>query len=161
LFYPPFRDYYRGWLQLDSRAGPSGSRIAYAGTNLPYYLMGVGLRNEVRYINVDAHPGWLMHDYHRLARAQGDPTWPNPWPTWDRLHPDYHAWLANLRAEAIQILVVASMGRPAGSLPDADPEGFPIERRWAESHPEAFEPLYGVAEHDPKFRIYRVRPARE
>ena len=39
----------------------------------------------------------------------------------------------------------------------ADAEGFPIERRWAESHPEVFEPLYGVAEADPEMRIYRMR----
>ena len=107
-------------------------------------------------MNVDAHRGWTMHDYHRQAKLRGEPTWPNPWPAWDRLHPDYNAWLANLRAERIDLLVVASMGRPRGSLLDADPQGFPIERRWAESHPESFEPLYGVAERDPKFRIYRV-----
>jgi hypothetical protein len=160
LFFPLFPDYFRGWLQLDARAGPSGSRIAYAGTNIPYYLLGVGLRNKVQYVNVDAHRGWLLHDYHREARRRGDPTWPSPWPAWDRLHPDYDAWLANLRAEGIQILVVASRVRPPGSLPDEDRDRFPIERRWAEAHPEAFEPLYGIAEQDSKFRIYRVRPAR-
>ncbi len=108
-------------------------------------------------MNVDAHRDWSMHDYHRQAKQQGQPTWPNPWPGWDRLHPDYDAWLANLRAERIDLLVVASMKRPHDWLRDADPQGFPIERRWAESHPESFEPLYGVAERDPKFRIYRVR----
>jgi hypothetical protein len=157
-FYPVFPDYYRGWLQLEALAGPAGARIAYAGTNLPYYLLGVGLRNEVRYVNVDAHRGWLMHDYHRRARARGESGWPNPWPGWDRQHPSYDAWLANLRAERIDLLVVASRGRFPGELPDADPEGFPIERRWAEAHPESFAPLYGVAERDAKFRIYRVRP---
>ena len=81
-FFPEFRDYYRGWIQLDSRVGPRGARVAYAGTNLPYYLLGTHLRNEVRYININAHPGWLLHDYHRDARRQGLPTWPNPWPGW-------------------------------------------------------------------------------
>jgi hypothetical protein len=155
-FYPAFDDYHRGWLQLDVLAGPSGARIAYAGTNLPYYLLGVGLRNEVRYVNVDEHRGWLMHDYHRQVRARGEPGWPTPWPGWDRQHPSYDAWLANLRAERIDLLVVASKNRLPGELPDADPEGFPIERRWAEAHPESFEPLYGVAERDAKFRTYRV-----
>jgi hypothetical protein len=158
-FYPVFADYYRGWMQLDALAAPSGARIAYAGTNLPYYLLGVGLRNDVRYINVDEHRGWLMHDYHRRARSHGESGWPNPWPGWDRQHPSYEAWLANLRAERIDLLVVASRRRLPGELPDADPEGFPIERRWAEAHPESFEPHYGVAERDPKFRIYRVRQA--
>ena len=67
LFYPPFRDFYLGWLDLEGRSGPTGARLAYAGTNIPYYLFGTGLRNEVRYVNVDAHPDWLMHDYHRAA----------------------------------------------------------------------------------------------
>jgi hypothetical protein len=160
-FYPVFPDYYRGWLQLDALAGPSGARIAYAGTNLPYYLLGVGLRNEVHYVNVDEHRGWLMHDYHRRAAARGEPGWPNPWPGWDRQFPAYDAWLANLRAEKIDLLVVASRGRLPGELPDADREGFPIERRWADAHPESFEPVYGVAEGDPKFRIYRVQPVHQ
>jgi hypothetical protein len=161
LFYPQFPDYFRGWLQLDASSDRStGTRIAYAGTNLPYYLLGRGLRNEVHYVNVDAHRGWLMHDYHRQARRESHAaTWENPWPAWDRLHADYDAWLANLRAEGIELLVVASMRRPRGALPDADPEGFPIERRWAESHPESFEPVYGLAERDSKFRIFRVRSA--
>jgi hypothetical protein len=158
LFYPGFAPYYRGWLRLESSAGPEGTRIAYAGTNLPYYLLGLGLRNELKYVNIDRHHGWLMHDYHREAQRRGLPTWPSPWPAWDRLEPDYDAWLANLRAEAIDLLVVASMGRPAGSLPDEDREEFSIERRWAESHPESFEAIYGVKENDPKFRIYRLRP---
>jgi hypothetical protein len=158
LFFPPFPQYFRGWLQLDGFAGPRGARVAYAGTNLPYYLLGVGLRNDVRYVNVDRRPGWLLHDYHGEARRQAEPTWPNPWPTWDRVHADYGDWLANLRRERIDLLVVASMGRPRGALPDADRAGFPIERRWAEAHPESFAPLYGVNEHDPSFRIFQVRP---
>ena len=69
----------------------------------------------------------------------------------------YNAWLVNLRAERIQVLVVARVNRLEGPHNVADPAGFPIERRWAESHPEAFQPLYGVAEDDPEMRIYRVR----
>jgi hypothetical protein len=53
--------------------------------------------------------------------------------------------------------VVARVNRLEGPHNVADPAGFPIERRWAESHPEAYQPLYGVAEDDPEMRIYRVR----
>jgi hypothetical protein len=158
LFYPAFPEYVRGWLELDLRVGPSGTRIAYAGTDLPYYLLGAGLRNEVFYINVDAHRDWLLHDYHRAARARGAPTWPNPRPGWDRIHPDFAAWLANLRARDIQVLVVARANPVEGIHNLADAQGFPIERLWAEAHPELFEPLYGVAENDPELRIYRLRP---
>jgi hypothetical protein len=160
LFFPRFPEYYRGWLQLDARSGRSGSRIAYAGTNLPYYLLGAELRNNIQYVNIDAHRGWLMHDYQRRAAAEGAPTWPNPWPSWDRQHPDYDAWMTNLRAEGIQLLVVASMNHPRGALPDVDRDGFPIERRWAEEHPESFAAVYRDDRY-PKFRIFRVRTEGE
>jgi hypothetical protein len=39
----------------------------------------------------------------------------------------------------------------------ADTELFPIERVWADGHPESFEPLYGLNERDPFFRLYRLR----
>ena len=42
----------------------------------------------------------------------------------------------------------------------ADSDNFPIERQWADSHPEWFEPLYGQRENDPWFRLYRFRRAR-
>ncbi len=157
LFFPPFRDYYMGWLDLDLRAGSSGTRIAYSGTDLPFYLLGAGLRNEVRYINIDSHRDWLLHDYHHEARARGEGTWPNSRPGWDRIHPDYAAWLENLRAEGIRLLVVARANPAEGVHNVADAESFPIERVWADTHPETFEPVYGVAEHDPKLRIYRLR----
>ncbi|MBX6312407.1 MAG: 4-amino-4-deoxy-L-arabinose transferase [Isosphaeraceae bacterium] len=158
--YPNFPDYLHGWRELEGRCGRDGARIAYAGTNLPYYLMGADLRNEVRYVNIDAHRGWLLHDYHREACQRGRPNWPTPRPGWDRLQPDYAAWLANLRAEGIQLLVVARANPVEGPFNIADPQHFPIERQWAEAHPEDFEPLYGVAEADPQFRIYRIRPPR-
>jgi hypothetical protein len=157
LFYPPFRDFYSGWLNLEARSGPSGTHVAYAGTNIPYYLFGSGLRNEVRYINVDRHRDWLLHDYHQAAISRGQPTWPNPRPGWDRLHPDFNAWIANLEAEQIQFLVVTHVNPREGPHNVADAEGFPLERRWADSHPEFFELLYGPKEHDKLFRLYRFR----
>jgi hypothetical protein len=162
-FYPPFRDYYAGWLDLEGRSGPSGARVAYAGTNIPYYLFGSGLRNEVRYVNIDGHRDWQMHDYHRAAAAGGDGTWPNSRPGWDRLHPDFDGWISNLEAEGIQLLVVTRVNPAEGAHNVADSESFPIERRWADSHPELFEPLYGPRQGDRLFRLYRFgpRPSRE
>lgn len=157
LFYPGFPDFYAGWQNLESRSGSGGTRVAYAGTNIPYYLLGAGLRNEVRYVNVDGHRDWLMHDYHRDAMARGEPTWPNSRPGWDRAQPDFQAWLANLQAEGIQLLVVTRVNPAEGPHNVADANRFPIERRWAESHPEFFEPLYGVDERDSFFRLYRLR----
>jgi len=156
-FYPFFTDYFIGWHNLEARSGPAGSRVAYAGTDLPYYLLGRGLRNDVRYVNIDRHRDWLLHDYHREARARGQGNWPDSRPGWDRIGPDYQAWVENLEAERIGLLVVTRADPTEGVHNIADTERFPIERRWADSHPERFEPLYGAAEQDPRFRLYRVR----
>jgi len=156
--FPTFPDYQAGWTELELRSGPSGVRVAYAGTDIPYYLLGGGLRNEVRYVNIDGHRDWLMHDYHAAARSLGLPeTWADPFPGWDRLRPDYEAWLANLRAERIEILAVARVNPAHGRHNVADRELFPIERVWAESHPETFAPIYGVSPPDPWLRLYRVK----
>ncbi|CAN5721001.1 hypothetical protein BH23PLA1_BH23PLA1_02500 [soil metagenome] len=150
-FYPIYPDYYRGWLALDRLSGREGARIAYSGTNLPYYLLGPGLRNEVRYVNINDRRGWLMHVYHREAIARGEPTASVPRPDWDRQDPDFDAWLDNLRAWKIDLLVVARHN-PV--------EPWPIERQWADESPGTFLPVYGQAEQDPQFLIYRVVPAR-
>lgn len=156
--FPNFPDFARGWRALERLSGPRGVRVAYAGTDIPYYLMGGGLRNDVRYVNVDGQRDWLLHDYHRAARARGDPEpWPTARPGWDRLHPDYEGWWANLRASRIDLLVVARANPAEGPFNVADREGFPIERGWAEAHPGVFEAVYGVAVPDPQLKIYRIR----
>jgi hypothetical protein len=161
-FYPRFADFYAGWRAFDSHCGTRGVRVAYAGTNIPYYLLGNGLRNEVRYLNVNSHRDWLLHDYHREALARGQGSWPDSRPGWDRLRPDDRAWLDNLDAEGIQLLVVTRVNKAEGSHNAADADDFPIERRWADAHPERFMPLYGPQERDPWFRLYRlIRPRRE
>ncbi len=108
-------------------------------------------------MNVDAHPDWLMHDYHRAALDRKEPTWPNSRPGWDRAHPNFQAWLSNLKAQQIQLLVMTRANSGEGPHNVADSEGFPIERLWADSHPELFEPLYGPKQKDPFFRLYRLR----
>ena len=159
-FYPAFPDFFAGWLELESRSGTAGSRVAYAGTNIPYYLLASGLRNQVRYVNINRHRDWLLHDYHRQAMARGQGNWPNSRPGWDRMEPDFQAWLDNLESERTQLLVVTRVNPQEGAHNVADSEDFPIERHWADSHPEWFEPLYGPLENDRWFRLYRLRHAR-
>ncbi|WZO96674.1 4-amino-4-deoxy-L-arabinose transferase [Isosphaeraceae bacterium EP7] len=158
-FYPSFRDHVGGWLALEERMPSAGARIAYAGTNIPYYLFGQRLRNDVRYVNVDDHADWLMHDYHRRGVAEGLPNWPNSRPGWDRMHPDYAAWLANLEQAGIQILVTTRVNLGEGEHNAATPDGFPIEEAWAVAHPESFEPIHGAADGDRLFHVYRVKSA--
>jgi hypothetical protein len=156
-FYPMFPDFLQGWLALESRSGSAGARVAYTGTNIPYYLFGQGLRNEVCYVNINRHREWLMHDYHRDAMARGEGTWPNSRPGWDRSRPEYQAWLDNLDAEGIQLIVITRVNPQEGAHNAADRDNFPVERRWAEDHPDRFEPLYGPRENDPWFRLFRLR----
>jgi hypothetical protein len=158
--FPTFREFQAGWRALDRRCPAQGARIAYAGTNLPYFLMGSGLRNEVRYVNIDGHPEWQMHNYHQTAGFRGESdVWETPNAGWNRIHADYDAWLANLRTERIDFLVVTRANPIAGAFNVADSTGFTIERKWAADHPEAFAPIYGVVPADPHFRVYRVLPA--
>lgn len=149
-FFPPYREYYRAWLTLDRLAGPDGARIAYAGTNLPYFLLGPGMKNVVRYVNINEHRDWMMHDYHRRAIERGRPNWPDYRPGWDRAEHDRDAWLENLEAEGIELLVIARHN------PNED---WPIERRWVESMPERFRPVSEHERGDPLMRIYRFAPA--
>lgn len=160
-FYPEsFPDYYRGWRALDRLAGPKGAVIAYAGTDLPYYPLGAGLRNKVRYININQHKDWLMHDYARASRRR---LWPDPRPGWDRdpAEASYEAWVANLDAAGVELLAVTRANPAEGAFNPTAPDGFTIERRWADAHPERFALAYPREFPDPLFRIYRVaRPAR-
>ncbi len=156
--FPLFADYLQGWAAFDVTVGRSPGRVAYAGTNLPYYLMGPDFRNEVRYVNLDDHPDWLLHDYHRDAPNRGlPPTWPSPRPGWDRFRVDYDAWLRNLDRERIRFLVVTRADPQEGRHNPFDKEGFPLERMWADTHPDRFTRLYA----DELFRLYGVRPPRK
>lgn len=159
--FPTFPDYQDAWIALEGISPKRGTNVAYAGTNLPYFLMAGGLRNDVSYVNVDGHPGWQMHDYHLSAADRGDPAvWGGPRPGWDRVHPDYAAWLRNLRSARIGLLVVARANPVDGPFNLADEERFPIERVWADAHPEAFARVYPRDRPDPQMRIYRVLPPK-
>ena len=135
--------------------------MAYAGTNIPYYLLGKDLRNQVRYVNVDRHRDWLLHDYHRRAMRDGGR---NLAQRRGRVgigvNRNYTVWLANLDAEGIQLLVVTRVNPAEGSHNVADRDLFPIERSWADAHPEDSSP-FTDDRNDPWFRLYRVRrPSR-
>lgn len=157
--FPRFSAYRAAWDFLDQATVDRPARIAYSGTNLPYYLMGSRFQNDVLYVNVDEHSDWLLHDYHRLARDRGAANWPDPRPGWDRLRPNFDAWLNNLRRENVGFLVVAKVNPNEGPhyRNPNDPLGFPIERAWAESRPDLFEPIRGPSENDPQIRIFRLR----
>ena len=154
--YPVFPDYERAWAAFDTVTTAQPRRVAYTGTNLAIYLMGPAFHNSVEYVNVDQHADWLPHDYH-LAQPPALRRWPDPRPTWERLSPDYNAWLANLRSKKIDLVVVARANPNEGRANPYDSIGFPIERSWMANHPEHFTPVYGVRENDPEMRIYELK----
>jgi hypothetical protein len=153
-----------GWETLERSVPSTGARIAYAGTNLPYYLFGIGQRNQVEYVNINDHPDWLPHDYHR-ERLRGGQTGlaTDPWPQWYRSNADYGAWIANLRRRRIDFVFIARENRHGrlDGTPGALPS-FPIERTWADAHQESFVdlgPFEYPADTVPWVRVYRLTAA--
>jgi hypothetical protein len=154
-FYPPWHDlgYVEGWRRLED-AGAAGRRVAYAGTNLPYYLFGIGLRNDVRYVNINQYAGYRMHDYHALYSARGERLSPSATPDWDRREADVRAWLSNLQEQRIELLFIGLTNQSGGVHQHNvfDAEGFPVERTWADRLPEIFRLLHA----NRSVRLYAV-----
>jgi hypothetical protein len=132
------------------RANVRGARVAYTGNNLPFPLAGEGLANDVRYVNVSGAPGDLLHDFAR--RAPGASMGPEPAPYRDGGR--YETWLTNLRSTRRDVLFVAALFPSVREAVAADDDGFPVERAWADAHPEVFALRYASA----AARVYGVRP---
>jgi hypothetical protein len=161
-FYPAFgfgRQLLPGWLALDRLASERGSlRVAYAGTNLPWYLTGPGLRHSVRRIPVSGDSSFDLHASWLARRRSGDTTLsPDPHPDWDVERPDRERWLANLKAERIDVLFVARVNMHGVRHPPAEAP-WPIERSWADADPACFGPLEPpIPPEGPEWvRVYRV-----
>lgn len=159
-FYPRWefsRQMVDAWEILDQAAGPKGANVAYAGTNLPYFLYGHNLRNRVRYVNVNRHEGWLAHEYHAERRARGMTSIADsPWPGWYREEAEYEAWVENLRKEKITLLLVA-MENQHGKATDQVRPGWPVELKWAREHPERFEALGPFGSEQAGAVVFRVK----
>ncbi len=154
--FPYFPDYRAAWIALDYYAGSEGARVAYAGTDIPYYLFGRDLRNDVVYVNPDGHPSWRMHDYQRTSEDRGEPRlWDTPRPGWGRLSLDINEWVRNLAEAGVDFLVVARCRADQGPFNLADSEGFPVERVWAEANPSVFTPVYGADPPDSEMKVFR------
>ena len=153
-FYPLWREgnFLAGWHRLEDAAG-SQARVAYAGTNLPYYLFGVGLRNQVRYVNINEYADFKMHDYHRHYASRGEPVSSSPTPDWDRRDASESAWIENLRDGRIEFLFLGLTNASGGRHNFHDDEGFTIERTWADGNPATFRLLHA----DRATRVYAVR----
>jgi 4-amino-4-deoxy-L-arabinose transferase-like glycosyltransferase len=137
-----------GWAWM--RAHVHGARVAYSGNNLPFPLAGDDLSNDVRYVNVAGAAGDLLHDFAR--RATLAPAGPEPAPY--REGARYELWLANLRATRREVLFVATLYPGVRRTMEHDADGFPVERAWADAHPESFTLRFAGA----AARVYGVTP---
>ena len=113
------------------------------------------LELERGYVNVNDTEGGLFH--HHVLR----------WPELraelrdDRRGVGYYrrnasedAWLRNLAAYRADVLVVSPLpGHAREGAYVRDPEGFPLERTWADTHPSAMRPVVTTG----AIRIYDLR----
>lgn len=158
-FYPPV-DFgarmFPAWSTLEAATKTQGGRVAYAGTNLPYYLFGSRFQNQVRYINVNAPAEWLLHDFHRSQSRRPSA---DPYPQWHREAPQYDRWLQNLHEAEIDYLFVARENLHGRRVEAPGPAPFPIEHQWAQQHPEQFELIgpHALPDGVPWAWVYRVR----
>jgi hypothetical protein len=132
------------------RANVRGVRVAYTGNNLAFPLAGDALANDVRYVNVAGAPGDVLHDFARRTPARPAGSEPAPY----RVGARYETWLANLRATRREVLFVAAVDPEVRRTIAADGDGFPVERAWADAHPEIFTPRFA----SPAARVYGVAP---
>ena len=135
------------WMRANARA----VRVAYTGNNLAFPLAGVDLANDVGYVNVAGAPTDLLHDFARRAPAAVS-AGPEPAPY--REGARYELWRANLRAARRELLFVARLYPSVARTIAHDDEAFPLERAWADAHPDVFTLRFS----SPAARVYAVAP---
>jgi hypothetical protein len=146
---PPYRAPVWSWLRDHVR----DSRVAYAGDNLAFPLTGARIGNRVRYVNVAGEASDALHDFVRRAGV-GPASTPEPAFLY-RNGGSFEVWWRNLQAYGAEVLYVSKV-RPIVLLNmTVEPDGFPVERRWAEEHPERFSLAYA----SPKARVYWIHQA--
>jgi hypothetical protein len=141
-------DLDEAWAWL--RANVRGARVAYTGNNLAFPLAGDGVDNDVRYVNVAGAPDDLFHAFAR--RAPEACVGPEPAPY--RAGARYETWLANLRAARREVVFVAALDPGVRATIEADADGFPVERAWADAHPGVFTLRFA----SPAARVYGLPP---
>jgi hypothetical protein len=131
------------WAWMEANVHDSG--VAYTGTNVAFPLAGRRLGNRVSYVNIAGAPGDRLHDFPPAARTSAEPAV-------YRNGGGAARWLDNLRAAGAQVLFVAAMYPIVRRTIDADADGFPVERAWADARPDRFQLRYA----SPAARIYTL-----
>jgi len=157
LGYVNYNFYFLGWGWVSRNI--HGQRIAFTGYNLPYFLFGRDLTNEVFYVNVNKHLNWKFHQYDLAEREKPDYLPPSTnKPGYHRRERDVEAWLSNLREQGVDYLFVTRVEDAVAKRKLlAGGETFPVERGWAEERPSLFTLVHPVGEiPNPFVRIYKV-----
>lgn len=116
-------DAARVWSLIADLTRRDPTTVAYSGTNIPYPLTGIGLRNRVRFIPRNS----LSESWHY--------DWSTPVP--DPFgQPSPEAWLENVKRLDIRYLCVFREVKANDPM-----ERFPIEAAWAEANPTLFRPV--------------------
>jgi hypothetical protein len=127
------------------RANVRDARVAYTGNNLAFPLAGERLGNRVFYVNVAGRPADRLHDFGPPGDGTAEPA---PY----RRGANADTWIANLRATRTQVLFVAALYPIVRRTIDADADGFPVERAWADARPGMFRLRHASA----AARVYDV-----
>ncbi|MFC1474620.1 hypothetical protein ACFLQK_01125 [bacterium] len=122
---------------------PESLRVAYTGTDLSYGLVGPFLKNTVYHVPVNRHGFQYFHECNSHLKSTGEYAIPKT----DRIDfcrrdPEFSMWfnkLVEMKTEILYVSVLHQNDRP--HLPH-DSENFPIERYWADSHPDLFKHIY-------------------
>lgn len=143
----------RSWAALH-KISPPPSRIAYTGTDLNFGLYGQHLKNQILYIPITK---WDANSFHECL-AEIKKTGRYKIPDTDRIdfcrrEPDYVTWYERLFNTHSGLLYVTVLHQNDLTHIKHDPEGFPIERTWADLHPDRFTLVYS----NPQVRIYTIK----
>ncbi|MBI5765500.1 MAG: hypothetical protein HZA51_18480 [Planctomycetes bacterium] len=109
------------------------TRIAYVGTNIPYFLLGRSFENQVNYCPATLPTGGRFHDFARTKpETMSRPNTAEP--AMDRFVMNPQVWLDNLREKQIEYVMVHSVRMfPMLTINIShDADGFPIEIEWME-----------------------------
>jgi hypothetical protein len=136
-----------GWVWIWDHV--HGETVAYAGLNLPFPLTGRELANRVVYAKVALGPEARLHDFDRRPHAPATTAEPPLY----REGANFDSWCSNLRACQATTLVISSLYPIVARNIEHDGDGFPIERAWADAHPDRFTLRFV----NPRVRIYAVR----
>jgi|GEM_PF-3294128 len=151
-FTEPFRKSREAYIFLDEAY--ENVKVAAAGTNRSFLLFGKGFKNQVKYVDVCRGAGSFFHDHVRRYRGDRRPLrHDRNGVAYYRSRAGYGDWMRNLedfQADLLFVERLTPLNLQKGY--QRDRQGFPLESRWAEQHPERFRKVF----QSPVTRIYEI-----